>query len=112
MIATARDVDARDTYAKDAYACGHEATHDRQLHAAAMAELSNSKYGALRHLSCRVFEGVVEISGTVSSFYLKQLAQAAVLKLYPSAVVRNLVEVSGETPVLVASTCEPVKKPA
>ena len=71
---------------------------DRRMHAAASEELSNSKYMALRQLNCRVSEGVVEISGTVGSFYLKQLAQAAILRLDPPASVRNLVEVSGGTP--------------
>ena len=73
---------------------------DRQIHAAAATALATSKYAALHKLECRVSEGVVEITGSVPSFYLKQLAQAAVLQLYPSSVVRNLVRVSGdvETP--------------
>lgn len=73
----------------------HVTHRDRQMHAAAMEVLSSSKYGALRSLNCRVFDGVVEISGTVSSFYLKQLAQAAMLRLNPNSPVRNLVEVDG-----------------
>jgi osmotically-inducible protein OsmY len=78
---------------------------DRQLQAAATAALSTSQYGPLRTLDCQVAEGVVQISGTVPSFYLKQLAQAAVLHLYPDAHVRNLVEVSGESAVFVATNC-------
>jgi hypothetical protein len=38
----------------------------------------------------------VEIWGTVSSFYLKQLAQAAVLQISAGGV-RNLVQVRGES---------------
>lgn len=67
---------------------------DRQLQAAARDALSTSKYVALRQLNCRVAEGDVEISGTVSSFYLKQVAQAAMQRLNPAGHVRNLVEVT------------------
>jgi hypothetical protein len=67
--------------------------HDRRMQAAAAEALSGSRYMALRHLNCHVFGGVVEISGTVSSFYLKQLAQTAMLRVQPSVAVRNLVEV-------------------
>jgi osmotically-inducible protein OsmY len=79
---------------------------DRQIHAATTAALSKSRYAALRSLDCQVAEGVVQISGTVPSFYLKQLAQAAVLHLYPDAHVRNLVEVNGESSVFVATNCD------
>ncbi|MEX0679168.1 MAG: hypothetical protein WD063_18985 [Pirellulales bacterium] len=72
---------------------------DRQMHAAAREVLSKSNYGALRLLDCRVSGGVVEIAGTVSSFYLKQLAQEAMLRLDPPGRVRNLVEVNDETPL-------------
>lgn len=78
---------------------------DGSLHAAADA-LATSKYGPLRKLNCRVFEGVVEITGSVPTFYLKQLAQAAVLQLYPCREVRNLVQVSGESSVFVSRSCD------
>jgi hypothetical protein len=68
---------------------------DRRMHAAAVEVLSKSHYGALRQLNCRVTSGVVEISGTVPNFYLKQLAQEAVLRLEPGSV-RNLIEVRGQ----------------
>ena len=76
---------------------------DDEIYAAAMEALSSSKYVPLRKLRCRVFEGVVEISGCVSSFYLKQLAQAAVMQL--NGIVRNNVEVTGEPAALVATSC-------
>jgi hypothetical protein len=85
-----------------------DSERDRWMHAAAMEVLSNSQYAPLRQLTCRVCEGVVEISGTVSSFYLKQLAQVAVQQLHPSGQVRNLVEVTGETQVAVATCCGPL----
>ena len=83
---------------------------DLQIHAAASEALSSSKYIPLRQLNCRVADGVVEISGTVSSFYLKQLAQAAVLQLDQAGEVRNLVEVSRESIALLAADLR--KRPA
>jgi osmotically-inducible protein OsmY len=81
------------------------ARYDREIRQAAATALAASKYLPLRRLSCTVSGGIVEISGTVSSFYLKQLAQAAVLHLHKVENVRNLVQVCGESPVLVATTC-------
>ena len=82
-----------------------DASLDCQIYSAAKTALGTSKYTAVRQLNCRVLAGVVEITGTVPSFYLKQLAQAAVLQLHPLASVRNLVEVNGESPVLIATNC-------
>lgn len=79
--------------------------YDRQLREAALAAIANSKYAALRQLTCSVVEGVVEIHGTVPSFYLKQLAQAAIMHLDGVDSVRNLVSVSDESPVVVARSC-------
>ena len=79
---------------------------DRQMRAAAATALAASKYGPLRKLDCRVSDGVVEITGSVPSFYLKQLAQAAVLQLYPASVIRNLVRVGAESGVFVARSCD------
>jgi hypothetical protein len=79
---------------------------DRQMHAATATALAASKYGPLRKLDCRVTAGVVEITGCVPSFYLKQLAQAAVLQLYPSSTIHNLVRVNGESSIFVARNCD------
>ena len=100
MIATARESQELEVVAH----------RDRQIYVAAREVLSSSKYGALRSLNCSVHEGVVEISGTVSTFYLKQLAQTAMMQLNPSGHVRNLVEVNGETPVIIATNCQPTKQ--
>jgi hypothetical protein len=81
------------------------ASSDLRTQAAVAGALASSQYAALRRLDCRVTDGVVEISGIVSSFYLKQLAQAAVLQLHQARVVRNLVEVEGEAAILVATHC-------
>lgn len=66
---------------------------DRQLHAAVTEVLASSKYTPLRMLSCHVQEGVVEVSGIVGSFYLKQLATTALLPLSSDGRLHNLVEV-------------------
>ncbi len=79
--------------------------YDRQLREAALAVMSSSKYTGLRQLNCTVVDGVLEISGTVPSFYLKQLAQAAIMQLDGVGAVRNLVHVTGESPVIVAKSC-------
>jgi hypothetical protein len=89
--------------------CEFGSDRDRQLHAAATELLSTSKYTPLRQLNCRVAGGVVEITGTVSTFYLKQLAQVAMLQLQPQGSVRNLVQVTGESPATVAVNCGPVQ---
>jgi BON domain len=84
---------------------GSAASSDLRTQAAVAEALASSQYAALRRLDCRVTDGVVEISGIVSSYYLKQLAQAAVLQLHQARSVRNLVEVEGETSILVATHC-------
>jgi hypothetical protein len=81
------------------------ASSDLRTQAAVAGALASSQYAALRRLDCRVTDGVVEISGIVSSYYLKQLAQAAVLQLHQARSVRNLVEVEGEASILVATHC-------
>ncbi len=78
---------------------------DRQTEAAVMSVLASSQYASLRRLDCRVSNGVVEITGIVSSYFLKQLAQAAVMQLHQANSVRNLVEVDGEPSILVAKSC-------
>jgi hypothetical protein len=66
---------------------------DGQIRAAAVAALNSAHYSALRNLNCRVVGGTAEITGTVPSFYLKQLAQTAVAQLPGVLHVRNLVVV-------------------
>jgi hypothetical protein len=86
MIAAARDV----------LPFGLISEGDRRMHAAALEVLSKSNYGPIRQLSCRVTRGVVEITGTVPNFFLKQMAQEVVLRLEPGSV-RNLIVVRERT---------------
>jgi osmotically-inducible protein OsmY len=83
MIASAVDYGSHEVFELD----------DGQIRAAVTAALGSAQYTALRSLKCLVSDGVAEITGTVPSFYLKQLAQAAVLQLPGVRIVRNLVEV-------------------
>ena len=83
MIATANQYAGRDLVV----------TQDVQIRATILEALKSLPYSALRNLKCRVSEGTAEITGTVPTFYLKQLAQAAVLQLSGVKVVHNLIEV-------------------
>lgn len=66
---------------------------DGHIRAAAVAALNSAQYSALRNLTCHVVDGTAEITGTVPSYYLKQLAQTAVAQLPGVLHVRNLVVV-------------------
>jgi len=55
----------------------------------------------LRELRCQVDGGTVVLSGAVSSFFLKQMAQAVILRLEQVERVRNLIEVCGPRQELV-----------
>jgi osmotically-inducible protein OsmY len=56
--------------------------------------LVDSGYAPLRCIQFDVVGGVVELNGCVPSFYVKQLAQAAVLRLEHIQGVRNLLRVA------------------
>lgn len=66
----------------------------QRLRDAAEAALKSSGYQAVARLGCEVLDGgVVFLSGVVSSFYHKQVAQAVVLRLNAVNRVENRVEV-------------------
>ena len=85
---------------------------DDGLRTAALKLLQSSGFAALRRLRCEVTEAVVTVHGVVPSYYLKQIAQTAILRLHGIRSVRNLVEVrqgNHPPPVLVADeapSCE------
>ncbi len=68
-------------------------SEDYVPHRAARGVLEATRHFALRKLRCEVRDGVVFLHGVVGSFYLKQLAQTAILQLRQVQGVRNLVEV-------------------
>jgi osmotically-inducible protein OsmY len=55
--------------------------------------LASSPYALLRKLQCEVNEGMVTLYGSVPSFFLKQMAQEAILRLGEVRRVKNQVEV-------------------
>ncbi|MCC7334191.1 MAG: BON domain-containing protein [Pirellulaceae bacterium] len=55
--------------------------------------LGNSPYSELRSANCEYHDGTVVLNGQVSSFYLKQLAQALVARVTPSSRIRNQLQV-------------------
>lgn len=61
----------------------------RQLRSA----LRDSGYAALDRVDCRVDEGDVVLSGRLSSYYLKQLAQETALRTMRLGRVRNHIHV-------------------
>jgi len=68
-----------------------ETERDEGLRALVLAALRSIGYPPLRELECDVREGVVVLSGVVPTFYLKQMAQAIVLRVGRVAEIRNLV---------------------
>ena len=56
--------------------------------------LCSAGYHVLREIECEYDDGVVVLRGRVSTYYLKQVAQAAVLRDPAIERVLNLIEVS------------------
>ncbi|MBI1899648.1 MAG: BON domain-containing protein [Planctomycetia bacterium] len=54
---------------------------DERIRQAATAALRMTGYRSVAELECEVVDGMVVLSGVVTTFYMKQLAQAAVLRL-------------------------------
>jgi osmotically-inducible protein OsmY len=66
----------------------------RTEHVPAPAEaLTHSPFAQLRRIAVVTDETRVTLTGTVTSYYLKQLAQATVLSLIGNRELRNNVEV-------------------
>lgn len=66
---------------------------DESVRVAADTALRESGYRSVSRLCVDVFEDAVILTGVVPSFYMKQLAQEAVLKLDIVTRVENTVEV-------------------
>jgi hypothetical protein len=73
-----------------------EKEQDADLQASALHYLQSSGYRSLWLLHCEVVEGVVILSGVVSSFYLKQMAQALVQRMDTIKGVQNRIKVLAE----------------
>jgi osmotically-inducible protein OsmY len=66
---------------------------DRQLEKRVQAALSATGYRTLAVLDCTVVDGEVTLAGVVSSYFLKQIAQEAVLQLKTVRRVHNALRV-------------------
>jgi hypothetical protein len=60
------------------------------------AALRAAGYRALADLDCRLINGSIVLSGTVPTYYLKQVAQTAVLRLGATLRLDNRVHVRGQ----------------
>jgi hypothetical protein len=66
----------------------------KAIESQAHAELRNSAYAPVRRVSCEYHEGVLTLRGRVPSYFLKQVAQTAILHgLEGMVLVNNRVEV-------------------
>lgn len=66
---------------------------DAAIRHAAQRALQSTGYRDVAKLVCHVKDGVIVLSGRVSSYYLKQVAQEAVLKLKVAYGIENGIEV-------------------
>jgi osmotically-inducible protein OsmY len=78
---------------------------DCGLAAQAAAELRRSSYADLRRVVCEFRDGALTLSGCVSSYYQKQIAQALVQFRLQGVVVRNELEVFVRRPDESAMVC-------
>jgi hypothetical protein len=68
------------------------AHRDAELQALARQALDNSGYRVLSRLECTLVDGAVVLSGVVSCFYHKQIAQAAVWRAIVSLDIASRLE--------------------
>jgi BON domain len=68
--------------------------HDCSIREAVRWVLHETGYAPLRKIQCDVLDGVVELTGSVPSFYVKQLAQTAVLRIEQIRGIKNLLRVA------------------
>jgi BON domain len=66
--------------------------------AALKQELGTSPYWSIRHLVCQIDGDRITVQGTVSSFYIKQIAQSLANKVVGIDCVRSEIDVEPEQP--------------
>jgi hypothetical protein len=59
-------------------------------------ELGTSTYWSIRHLVCQIDRDRITVQGTVSSFYLKQIAQSLAIKVVGQGCVHSEIDVEAE----------------
>jgi osmotically-inducible protein OsmY len=72
---------------------GYHEDERRRVELAAQEKLLLTLYPEIRHLICEFHEGILSLRGRVSSFYMKQQAQATLQGLEGVERVMNHVEV-------------------
>lgn len=72
------------------------ARNEESLPSLARAALAESGYPPLARIECEAVQGTLVLSGVVSSFYLKQIAQTVVMQLEAAHGVENRVEVQSQ----------------
>ena len=71
-----------------------EISRQKQLSALAHHKMRSSSYPLLRSIRCDCRDGVITLSGQVSSYFLKQMAQELILDLCRGEHVANQIEVT------------------
>jgi hypothetical protein len=79
-----------------AFADRSEPIPELALQSQVRAALQSAGYRTLAGLDCRVVDGAIVLSGRVPSYYLKQVAQAVVLRLATAWRIDNCVSVEGQ----------------
>lgn len=72
---------------------------DASIAGVARGRLADCEYRSVRRIDCQVVDGVVILVGSVSSYYLKQVAQTAVSHIPGARGIVNLLEVQESLPV-------------
>jgi osmotically-inducible protein OsmY len=75
--------------------CDQNRDRDRRI-AAVQAALLASGHRAVARLECELVDGSIKLGGIVSSYYLKQVAQEAVMRLKIVSHVHNAIQVQRE----------------
>ena len=70
---------------------------DSEACAAVVYALRQCGYISLGNIQCEVHDGVATLSGSVPSYYLKQVAQAAAARIEKVREVKNLLQVDWDS---------------
>jgi hypothetical protein len=71
--------------------------HDGHMREHVLMLLRESGYWTLSRLECEVTDGRIVLSGTVSSYFLKQVAQSLVLRNIEAKALENRIDVRQKT---------------
>ena len=69
-----------------------------RCYSALKQELGTSPYWSIRQLVCQIDRDRITVQGTLSSFYLKQIAQSLATKVVGIECMRSEINVEAEQP--------------